>query len=121
MKQVFDDREYREDADAKTQRPGERFIASQFTNDYVVKVDGHSNSPIFVEDQTQIAFELLKVGAITKKRLLELVTVPMREQLIHDLEEEIIPAEQAAHAEEHEDKVMQIQAKMTPRHLAKKG
>lgn len=121
VKQVFDDREYREDADAKTQRPGERFIASQFTNDYVVKVDGHSNSPIFVEDQTQIAFELLKVGAITKKRLLELVTVPMREQLIHDLEEEIIPAEQAAHAEEHEDKVMQIQAKMTPRHLAKKG
>ncbi len=97
VKQQFDDREYREDG-----KDGKKFIAAQFTKDFVVKVDGHSNSPIFVEDQTQIAFELLKVGAITKKRLLELVTVPMREQLIHDLEEEIIPAEQAAHLQQLE-------------------
>ena len=119
IKQVFDDREYREDV--KEGEKADKFIAAQFTKDFVVKVDGHSNSPIFVEDQTQIAFELFKVKAITAKRLLELVTVPMREQLIHDLETEIIPAEQAAHAQEHDDKVMEIKAKMTPRHMAKKG
>lgn len=116
IKQVFDDREYREEG-----KDGQKFIAAQFTNDFVVKVDGHSNSPIFVEDQTQIAFELVKVNAITKKRLLELVTVPMREQLIHDLETEIQPAEAAAHQEEHDLKVAQINAKSAPRQLAKKG
>jgi hypothetical protein len=116
IKQVYDDREYREEG-----KQGEKFIAAQFTTDFVVKVDGHSNSPIFVEDQTQIAFELFKVKAITAKRLLELVTVPMREQLIHDLETEIQPAEAEAHKEEHDLKVMQIQAKSAPRQLAKKG
>jgi hypothetical protein len=91
------------------------FILAQFNSDNVVKVDGHSNSPIFVEDQTQIAFELLKVGAITKKRLLQLVQVPMREQLIYDLENEIEPAEAAKAQKEEQLKVAEIQAKMQPR------
>lgn len=116
IKQLYDDRQYREDG-----KGGDTFIAAQFTNDFVVKVDGHSNSPIFVEDQTQIAFELFKVKAITAKRLLELVTVPMREQLIHDLEEEIQPAEQHAHEEQMDLENRKIVAKMTPRHMAKKG
>jgi hypothetical protein len=110
IKQEYDDRRYKEEGDK-----GVQFVASQFTKDFVVKVDGHSNSPIFVEDQTQIAFELFKAKAITAKRLLELVTVPMREQLIYDLETEIEPAQQAAQKQEHDDKVMEIKAKMTPR------
>jgi hypothetical protein len=113
IKQEYDDRRMR--AEGSGDKPGEQFIAAQFTKDYVVKVDGHSNSPIFTEDQTQIAFELFKAGAITKKRLLQLVTVPMREQLIYDYENEIKPAEQAAQKQEHDDKVAEIRAKMQPR------
>jgi len=110
IKQKYDKRRYKEDGEN-----GVQFIAEQFTTDYVVKVDAHSNSPIFVEDQTQIAFELLKAGAITKRRLLELVTVPMRDQLLYDLETEIEPAAKAAHEEEMKLKVAEIQAKSQPR------
>ena len=39
---------------------GHRFIAEQFTRDYVVKVDAHSNSPIFTEDLKALAFNLFK-------------------------------------------------------------
>ena len=59
------------------------FIAEQFTKDFVVKVDAHSNSPIFVEDQRQMAFNLLKVGAIDKESLLDLTEPPMK-QLLKD-------------------------------------
>jgi hypothetical protein len=113
IKKQYDPRRYKEEGEN-----GKQFIAAQFTEDFVVKVDGHSNSPIFVEDQTQIAFELLKAGAITKRRLLELVNVPMRAQLINDLKTEIEPAEQAAHKQEHDDKILAIQAKAAPRRSA---
>lgn len=116
IKQQYDDRRYRSEGEN-----GVQFVAKQFTDDFIVKVDGHSNSPIFVEDQTQIAFELMKVGAITKKRLLQLVTVPMREQLIYDLETEIEPAEQAAHKQAHDDKVLEIQSHMRPQQNPKRG
>jgi len=59
------------------------FIAEQFTKDYVVKVDAHSNSPIFTEDQKQLAFNLFKAGAIDKEDLLDLTDVPMK-QLLKD-------------------------------------
>jgi len=59
------------------------FIAEQFTKDYVVKVDAHSNSPIFTEDQKQLAFNLFKAGAIDKEDLLDLVDIPMK-QLLKD-------------------------------------
>ena len=60
---------------------GLKFIAEQFTKDFVVKVDAHSNSPIFMEDNRQLAFNLLKVGAIDKESLLDLLEPPMKQQL----------------------------------------
>ena len=59
------------------------FIAEQFTKDYVVKVDAHSNSPIFTEDLRQLAFNLFKSGAIDKQSLLDLLEPPMK-QLLKD-------------------------------------
>ena len=59
------------------------FIAEQFTKDYVVKVDAHSNSPIFMEDQRQLAFNLFKAGVIDKESLLDLLEPPMK-QLLKD-------------------------------------
>jgi hypothetical protein len=62
---------------------GKEFIAEQFTKDYVVKVDAHSNSPIFTEDLKQLAFNLFKAQAIDKESLLDLLEPPMK-QLLKD-------------------------------------
>jgi hypothetical protein len=75
---------------------GEDFVAEQFTDDYMVKVDAHSSSPIFAEDTKELAFALLKAKAITRERLLDLLPVPMRELLKKDLKEIIEPGEKEA-------------------------
>jgi hypothetical protein len=62
---------------------GRQFIAEQFTKDYVVKVDAHSNSPIFTEDLRQLAFNLFKAKAIDTESLLDLLEPPMK-QLLKD-------------------------------------
>jgi hypothetical protein len=62
---------------------GHQFIADQFTRDYVVKVDAHSNSPIFTEDLRQLAFNLFKAKAIDTESLLDLLEPPMK-QLLKD-------------------------------------
>jgi len=58
-----------------------KFIPAQFTKDYVVKVDAHSNSPIFMEDQRSLAFNLFKAGAIDKESLIDLLDPPMKQTL----------------------------------------
>jgi hypothetical protein len=99
-------------------QPGEengkeiKFVADQFTDDYTVKVDAHSNSPIFVDDMTNLAFQLLKAKAITRRRLLDMLPVPMRQQLKAELASEIEPAEQRAAA---------AQAEMEKQRAASKG
>lgn len=65
---------------------GTPFIAEQFTGDYVVKVDAHSNSPIFMEDSRDLAFKLFEAQVIDKKRLIDLVDPPMKQLLKDDLE-----------------------------------
>jgi hypothetical protein len=62
---------------------GREFIAEQFTKDYVVKVDAHSNSPIFMEDLRQLAFNLYEAKVIDKESLLDLLEPPMK-QLLKD-------------------------------------
>ena len=64
---------------------GNKFIAEQFTKDYVVKVDAHSNSPIFTEDLRQLAFNLFKAQAIDKESLLDLLEPPMKQLLVEKL------------------------------------
>ena len=85
MMQVYDDTVY-------TDTDGNKFIASQFTNDFVVKVDAHSNSPIFMEDLRELTFNLYNAGAISKSRLVELLEPPMKDILLDD----ILKAEQQA-------------------------
>ena len=75
---LYDDTHFK-DADGHT------FIAEQFTNNFVVKVDAHSNSPIFMEDNRQLAFNLHKAGAIDKRSLIELLEPPMKEELLSRL------------------------------------
>jgi hypothetical protein len=68
-----------------TDTEGMPFIAEQFTKDFVVKVDAHSNSPIFTEDLKQLAFNLFKAGAIDKESLLDLLEPPMKQLLVDKL------------------------------------
>jgi hypothetical protein len=52
--------------------PNERtFIAEQFTRDYEVQVDGHSSSPIFIEDKKHDAVTLMEAKAIDRETMLE--------------------------------------------------
>jgi len=76
MMQAYDNTHFRDTDDVP-------FIAEQFTKDFVVKVDAHSNSPIFTEDLKQLAFNLFKAQAIDKETLIDLVEPPMK-QLIKD-------------------------------------
>ena len=79
LMQVYDDTHF-------VDTNGKKFIAEQFTKDFTVKVDAHSNSPIFTEDLKQLAFNLYKTGSIDKESLLDLVEPPMKQLLIEKLQ-----------------------------------
>ena len=90
--QAYDDTHFKD-------TEGLPFIAEQFTKDFVVKVDAHSNSPIFTEDLRQLAFNLFKAGAIDKESLLDLLEPPMKQLLVDRLKKmEKVQAEKAAAA-----------------------
>lgn len=74
LKQAYDKSRMRSDL-------GLEFIADQFTDKFIVKVDAHSNSPIFQEDQRALSFELFKAKAIDRETLIDLLDVPMKELL----------------------------------------
>ena len=74
LMQVYDNTHFKDEF-------GNPFILEQFTRDYVVKVDAHSNSPIFTEDTKDLAFNLFKAGAIDKESLLDLLEPPMKQLL----------------------------------------
>ena len=89
----YDDRTYRGEN-------GIEFVLEQFTDDFVVKVDSHSNSPLFEENQNQLAFELLKAGAIDLEELLDLIEVPMAQLLKQKLRTTILPQRAAQQAKQ---------------------
>ena len=81
MMMVYDDTVY-------TDEDGEKFIAKQFTDDFTVKVDAHSNSPIFMEDMRELAFSLYQAGTIGKERLIDMLDPPMKQLLLDDLKKQ---------------------------------
>jgi hypothetical protein len=78
---VYDDTVY-------VDEDGNKFIAKQFTEDFTVKVDAHSNSPIFMEDMRDLAFNLFQAGTISKERLIEMLDPPMKQLLLEDLKKQ---------------------------------
>jgi hypothetical protein len=82
---------------------GRPFIAEQFTKDFVVKVDAHSNSPIFMEDMRQLAFNLFKSQVIDKESLLDLLEPPMK-QLLKDRLKKMEAKQEAAQAQQQAQK-----------------
>lgn len=107
---LYDPRHYRDD-------DGKEFVMKQVEDDFVVKVDAHSNSPLFAEDQRQMATDLLGAKAIDRKRFLQLMNPPMLATLILDLETKIEPGEKAA-----ADKAQQVElAKDVAKHPEASG
>ena len=70
------------------------FIAEQFTRDYEVKVDGHSSSPIFIEDRKHDATTLHEAGAIDLETLLDMYDPPNLQDLKERLK--VLEAQRAA-------------------------
>lgn len=64
---------------------GTEFIPSQFTQEFMVKVDAHSNSPIFMEDSRALAFNLFKAGAIDREMLVRMLQPPMEQMILDKL------------------------------------
>jgi len=95
-----------------TDQDGNQFIAEQFTKDYTVKVDAHSNSPIFTEDLRQLAFNLFKAQAIDKESLLDLLEPPMKQLLIEKLKkrEAMQPQQQQAAPQSPKEKKADLKA-----------
>jgi hypothetical protein len=96
--QKYSDRTYTvETGDPKN--PLLEFTAEQFTDDFIVRVDAHSSSPVFMQDMSNIAFALFKAKAITRAKLIDMLNVPMKDLLKMELETKIEPAEAKAAAQ----------------------
>ncbi len=76
-------------------------IPAQMSDDFSIKVDAHSNSPIFVESMKQDAEVLFKAQVITPERFVMMMNPPMKEECLRDLREKIIPAKEKAAQEQH--------------------
>jgi len=86
-----------------------KFIAEQFPRDFICKVDGHSSSPIFVEDHKQLSFDLFQARAIDRRELIDAVDPPNKQQLqqgLRIMEKREVAAQQAqAQAEEKKERL----------------
>lgn len=69
------------DKDQYLDDEGKEFLLSQVTDDFAVKVSGHSSSPVFVEDLKLQADKMLKNGIIDGNTWLDLTDPPMVEML----------------------------------------
>ena len=87
--------------------PPQEFIPEQFTDDFIAKVDAHSNSPIFVEDQRELVFECLKAGIIDKEHALDLLDISGKQLLKQVLKRKIEPAAAKAAQQEAALKLVQ--------------
>jgi hypothetical protein len=88
------------------------FIAEQFTKDFEVMVDGHSASPIFVEDRKKDATELFEAHAIDREELIDAFDPPHKQELKERLK--VIEQKEAEQA-----KIAAAQGHPPPHHKGK--
>jgi hypothetical protein len=101
----YSDAKYRAEPQGES-KEGLIFTAKQFADDFMVKVDAHSNSPLFMQDLTQLAFELFKAKAIDREELIDMLPVPFKDLMKLKLKSKIEPAEARA-AEQQRQMEMQ--------------
>lgn len=90
--QVYEDRQYT----LESETPPLIFTAAQFTEEFMVRVDAHSSSPVFMQDMANMAFSLFKAKAIDRETLIDMLNVPMKDLLKNRLKTKIEPAEAKA-------------------------
>jgi hypothetical protein len=67
--------------------PGAPFLYWNLAEDFSLRIDGHSHSPLFADDARELALVLFKTGAINHEWLLRLTRAPNRTNLIAALRE----------------------------------
>lgn len=72
---------------SKGKEVGEKFLLEQLPDDHRVAVDSHSGSPVFHEDNLQLAFALAKAQAIGAQGLILLTRPPHMDKLIEDADD----------------------------------
>lgn len=93
-------------------KPVKEFIAEQFTKDYMVKVDGHSSSPVFVEDQKSEAKWMFENQIIDGESYLD-TAQPMNVQILKQ-KYKVLAANKAKAAEKEQAlKEAEVQGKVT--------
>jgi len=97
-------------------KPGEKpmkFILNQAPEQLLMKVDAHSNSPLFIEDQKALAAELLESRSIDRESFIDMLNPPMKDMLLRKLP--LIEAKEQAAAKAAADHETQMaQAKHAP-------
>lgn len=92
---------YVDDPNELTDEDGNEFIIAQMSPHFIVEVDSHSNSPVFQENNRELAATYLKAGLITPQRFLEMTSPPMLDELLREYNEKIVPARAKAAAEKN--------------------
>ena len=90
---------YVDDPNELQDEEGNDFVIAQMSPHFTVEVDAHSNSPVFMENNRELAVGYLKAGLITPERFLEMTAPPMLDTLLRDYKEKIAPAKAKAAAE----------------------
>lgn len=98
-------------------KPGEKpmkFIMAQADSSMLIKVDAHSNSPLFVEDQRSLATDLLESRSIDRSRFIRMLNPPSKDILLRELK-----AIEQHEAEAAKAKAQQEQAMVAAKHAPK--
>jgi len=93
----------RNNTDAYTSPDGKKFLLSHLPSAIRLKVNAHSSAPIFGEQTQAKAAALMKAGAITKKRFVNLIDPPNADEC--EFEAERLQESQA----EMQKELMQVQ------------
>ena len=67
---------------------GNPFMYWHLAEDYTLRIDGHSHSPLFADDSRELALLLFKAQAINKEWLIRMTRAPNRAGLITSLREQ---------------------------------
>ena len=93
---------------------GQKFLSSQFTKNYMVKVDGHSSSPVFMEEQTNLAFEMFDRGIIDGQALIDMVQ-PQNAQVLKVKYGTMQRARMEEQARDEKVRTLEVAGKVTQR------
>jgi hypothetical protein len=64
---------------------GKEFVASQCADDFSMRVDGHSHSPLFTLENRELSTMLFKAQAIDREWLIRMLNPTLKQNLLHSL------------------------------------